>query len=150
MGDFTQMRTCPDCKNAPVASGRAYCTPCGTKRTKLWRDRNIDRRRAGDREYSRKKKLEVFARYGGACACCGEATIEFLTIDHKLNNGNAERRAYKSQTWKIAIKRGFPNDYQILCYNCNNAKANHGICPHESKPSAKKSTKLKGALNTHS
>jgi hypothetical protein len=30
------------------------------------------------------------------------------------------------------IKSGFPNSFQILCYNCNNGKRmNRGVCPHQ-------------------
>jgi hypothetical protein len=96
-----------------------------------WREANREKHRATARDWAKRKKQEVVDHYGGKCACCGENRIEFLTIDHKHNNGNEERRQYKSQAWKIAFKRGFPDDYQVLCYNCNNARAHYGICPHQ-------------------
>jgi len=126
-------RTCPDCKSQPVATGRSYCQPCNTKRVADWRRLNLKRRQTADRAWSKQQKDKIIQHYGGACACCGETTREFLCLDHKLNNGNAERRTYHSQTWKLALKRGLPDDYQLLCYNCNNARSHYGICPHQNR-----------------
>jgi hypothetical protein len=126
-------RICPCCKRRPKVAGIAYCRECATLQSTRWRQENRERHRKSQREWCRRKKDEIISHYGGKCACCGETTREFLTIDHKHNNGNAERRAYKSQTWKLALRRGLPNDYQILCYNCNNARSHRGICPHENK-----------------
>jgi len=30
-----------------------------------------------------------------------------------------------------ARREGFPDDLQLLCFNCNCGKAIHGECPHE-------------------
>lgn len=110
-------------------------------------------KRARDREYSRRSRRKirekVIARYGGRCACCGEVRFGFLTIDHMLNNGAAERVAYQRKMgWKLksggrgvppdALYREYLNgprraDLQVLCYNCNCAKQYHGGCPHETE-----------------
>ena len=38
-------------------------------------------------------KRATFEAYGGCkCACCGEATFEFLSIDHTDNNGAVHRK----------------------------------------------------------
>lgn len=87
------------------------------------------------RALNRNLKEQVIIGYGGSCVCCGEMTYEFLTIDHKNNDGNKERkirghsvRGYGFYLW--LIKQGFPDSYQLLCFNCNAAKAFFGRCPH--------------------
>jgi hypothetical protein len=84
-----------------------------------------------------KVRLETLSYYGGnppKCACCGESELKFLSIDHINNNGNVERRLLnKSGGGSFYFnlrKRGFPKGYQVLCHNCNMAKAFYGSCPH--------------------
>lgn len=89
---------------------------------------------------SRVKKQIVLDHYGQKCNCpcgCGVTKFEWLTIDHINNDGAEQRRALKregktnSNQYARAIKAGFPNDLQILCMNCNSAKANYGGCNSE-------------------
>jgi hypothetical protein len=72
----------------------------------------------------------VIEAYGGHCACCGESTIEFLELDHVNNDGKADR-AKHSDTYKRAKDLNYPPCYQVLCSNCNQAKARYGVCPHQ-------------------
>jgi hypothetical protein len=81
-------------------------------------------------------RMEMIAAYGGCCACCGEQTTEFLTLDHIYNDGAAERRATKMPGNQRLIERlrkqGWPKDrYQLLCFNCNCTKGFFGQCPHQ-------------------
>lgn len=85
-----------------------------------------------------KKRAElrsiIFSHYGEKCACCGELTPEFFTIDHINNNGAFERNVLKMKGVKFynwIIKNHFPDGYQTLCYNCNSAKEYFGVCPHQ-------------------
>lgn len=80
----------------------------------------------------------VLRAYGGRCACCGEPEQAFLTVDHVNNDGKAHRRELgatggsgtpRLYTW--AIKHNFPPSLQLLCWNCNLAKAIYGACPHQ-------------------
>ena len=77
----------------------------------------------------------VLEAYGGKCMCCGETTPEFLQIDHINNDGGDHRRELKREGtgfyhWLKA--NNFPKDrFQLLCSNCNFAKAKYGQCPHE-------------------
>jgi hypothetical protein len=81
----------------------------------------------------RKKRLAVIAAYGGKCKCCGESRFEFMQFDHVNNNGKAHReqvgRGYKFLLW--LERNNYPDIIQLLCSNCNFAKAKYGICPHE-------------------
>jgi hypothetical protein len=78
----------------------------------------------------RQKRLRVINFYGGRCKCCGEDTFEFLAIDHINNDGAEHRRTFKSSIIDWIIKNNFPKGFQILCHNCNLAKAFYGECPH--------------------
>lgn len=87
--------------------------------------------------YHRKLRLDVLAKYGNQCVCCGESNPWFLTIDHILNDGAEERkRLYGSQNgcsrkWLLKLRREpRRDDLQVLCYNCNIARSIFGICPH--------------------
>jgi coproporphyrinogen III oxidase len=75
----------------------------------------------------------VVDHYGGRCACCGEATREFLEIDHINGGGNKHRREIKcfgNKFYDWLIKNDFPEGFQVLCSNCNMSKGRYGYCPH--------------------
>jgi hypothetical protein len=82
-------------------------------------------------------KTEVYNALGNVCACCGEAEVEFLTIDHVNNDGGGKRsesgRRLTGNSVYLEVKRsGFDKTrFQILCMNCNWAKGRHGKCPHK-------------------
>lgn len=91
-------------------------------------------------QYMRDKRARnrqlVFDHYGWKCACCGQDFPLFLTIDHVNNDGNVHRRALKgigkggTPFFDWLVRKGFPEDFQTLCRNCNWGKhANGGFCP---------------------
>ena len=99
----------------------------------VWRKANPEKYRAIIKRWYDKLRKEVVTAYGGQCACCGEQRIEFLAIDHVHNNGAADRKENgRGGTIHLRLKRmGYPkDDYQLLCHNCNMAKAFYGTCPH--------------------
>src|SRR4051812_2473053 len=51
------------------------------------RDRDRTAHNARKRQRSRLAKREAVDAYGGKCDCCGEARIEFLSIDHINGKG---------------------------------------------------------------
>lgn len=124
------------------------------KYQRAWRLCNMDRVRAYERSYKtrhlEKKRLagrdnygrlrqEMLIAYGTRCACCGETEPMFLTLDHIFNDGAEERgrlgnrRSVSTKFYRMIRDSGWPKDrYQLLCYNCNCAKA-HGGCPHKSE-----------------
>jgi hypothetical protein len=85
--------------------------------------------------YARKLRQDALDAYGNKCACCGEATPEFLGIDHVNNDGEAHRaelKGYGRSIYRWLRMQGFPQDgrFQLLCHNCNVAKGCYGGCPH--------------------
>jgi hypothetical protein len=84
-------------------------------------------------------RLKAIAIYGGKCACCGEATPEFLSFDHVRNDGAKDRRENGNKAVGYALYRRLAalakpdGRYQLNCHNCNGAKGYYGICPHKRK-----------------
>ena len=96
--------------------------------------RNCELCRANTRKHNRRIRHQCIEAYGGwRCACCGETAPEFLQIDHINNDGAEHRREIGggNATFWWLIKNGFPEGFQVLCANCNYAKAHYGICPHK-------------------
>lgn len=102
-------------------------------KNKAWYLKNKEKQFEHCRAYQLRRKRKVFLAYGGKCVCCGESEEKFLALDHKNNNGNAERRMIKGNIYVRAIRLGFPDKYQLLCHNCNMAKAFYGCCPHQER-----------------
>lgn len=81
----------------------------------------------------RQIRLEAMEAYGGLiCQCCKEPkAMEFLSIDHIENGrGNPAKRP-RMDICRWLKKNGYPSGFQILCYDCNHAKASYGVCPHQ-------------------
>lgn len=82
-------------------------------------------------EKARILREKVITHYGGKCVCCGETEIKFLAVDHKNNDGAVHRREIGTNIiYKWAVDNHYPDKLQILCHNCNLAKAFYGKCPH--------------------
>ncbi len=112
---------CRQCKGMAVP-GKTLCRSCARKAAFI-----------GRCSYLRIKRT-VILRQGKRCACCKETDIRLLTLDHKNNDGSAERAEiagiFYRELYRIGKKR---KDLQVLCYNCNFGRArNGGICPHKS------------------
>ena len=102
------------------------------------RDELLARRRKQSKEINRRLKLRVYEAYGNRCVCCGESNLGFLSIDHINGDGRAHRQEVGGgvQLWRLIIKADFPDDFQLLCYNCNLGRYhNGGPCPHKSHDS---------------
>ena len=79
-------------------------------------------------------RFKVLSHYSGGkpiCSCCGEETIEFLSIDHinGIKNPTEQGRGKMLISWLKKYK--FPSGYRVLCYNCNLSIGFNGYCPHK-------------------
>jgi hypothetical protein len=128
-----------------IEQSSSWCNPCCAKhrRDKYAEDLEYrERCKREQRENNLRLKLRVFEAYGGCyCTCCGEDDHNFLTLDHKKNNGGKRRTALSKSGaayYRYLATNNFPDkeDYQVLCFNCNCArshKINKGICPHQQR-----------------
>lgn len=91
------------------------------------------------KDYNQKQKFEALSCYSKGipnCNCCGERIIEFLTIDHINGNGSTHRKQLKiegGQIYRWLKKNGYPEGFQVLCFNCNCGKGQREECPHKTQ-----------------
>lgn len=128
---------CSTCGKKPRQADHLLCEGCQRKALKSNKQAQSKRRRANaewQRDLRRDAREQVLDHYGRSCACCGETTSLFLTIDHVNDDGAAHRRSigrFSLPMW--IVENGFPEGFQILCYNCNCGRyRNGGVCPHKS------------------
>ena len=81
-------------------------------------------------ESRRRARRKVIQHYGNKCACCGEERYEFLSIDH-INGGGKKMGIYGDKLRWYIIRNKFPDEFRILCHNCNQALGAYGYCPHK-------------------
>lgn len=143
---FESTRICAQCQVAKPhedfyilkKSGKipSYCKPCHLERQGTSYRAHLEHRKAKSRAYARGVKKEVVDAYGGRCTCCGEATLDFLCIDHVHGDGAKHRAANGingggTMMYNFLKRNGYPAGFQVLCNNCNWAKfATRGNCPH--------------------
>lgn len=115
---------CSLCGKEKAIEKSRKCQKCYDQYYRAYKDRQ------------QKAKLAVIEAYGGKCKCCGEHRKTFLCIDHINNDGNIHRKEINSSAghsfYKWLIKNNFPDDFQLLCNNCNYSKfVLGGICEHK-------------------
>ncbi len=120
--DRREKGLCLDCGKIDQQEHLLRCAKClNTRKADIRRERDLI-------------KDEVFDAYGGyICNCCGETEPLFLEIDHVHNNGYEMRKVHGtgSHMYSWLKANNYPNDFQILCSNCNRGKyRNGGACPH--------------------
>lgn len=132
---------CMYCGDQPTKSGCKGCHTCLSKNYNVHK-RYLQTNPNKQREYRKEVRWSVIDKYGGECSCCHESRKEFLTIDHANGDGHSERRELygkkegSSHRWFLKLKReNLRDDLRVLCYNCNNAIAIFGKCPHENETS---------------
>lgn len=112
--------------------------------SKLPQVREQDRLRQKDRYRKHKIKwkerrmqlrMKVLSHYSHGemeCACCGTKHIEFLTINHIHGGGLKHcKEIGRSRLYEWLVRNNFPLGFNVLCWNCNEALAHYGYCPHE-------------------
>lgn len=98
------------------AKGAGYrCKPCHAAYIKVYRANN------GRTVYYDALRVHVINALGGKCARCGYDDLRSLALDHIDDLGKYEREVL---TGRMIYHRAeyFPEDYQVLCYNCNHIK----------------------------
>ena len=113
------------------------------KKRSYMRDYNLKNReklKAYFKERREKNKIKILNHYSKtsppSCECCGELQIEFLTLDHIYGDGAKHKKSLgigkgsSGGVYGDLIKKGFPEGYRVLCYNCNCALGFLGYCPH--------------------
>lgn len=139
----------------PAVDKKTICIVCSEKRKDVAKLKNINGicvslgciniavqgkkscKKCSEKRSARMKRLKmiVINHYGQKCNCpcgCGVTNIKHLTIDHKNNDGAEQRRNRGMHgghaNYRYIIKDGFPDDLQVLCFNCNCAKEFSGGC----------------------
>src|SRR3990172_2845526 len=129
-------------------TGPRYCRTCAKQRYQKWYDAHLEeeqarqrgkmavrstaRKTAASARYRHKCRQLALDHYGRSCACCGETEEVFLTFDHANNDGHTHRKTDRKYLPRFLKVLGFPDGYQVLCWNCNAAKSIRGVCPHKS------------------
>jgi len=130
-----QLCSSDDCPRPPEV-GYKFCTGCRSKAAETRTRRRVEIRKISARSSKKTRAMlkgEVFLAYGTACACCGETTYEFLSIDHTNGDGAKHRKeigTYSSAIYKWLKKNNYPPGFRTLCMNCNYALGLFGYCPH--------------------
>lgn len=113
-----------------------YCKECTREYNKEYRKTHPELKDK-KKKYWIEYRLKVLSYYSNGelkCNCCGENIYEFLSIDHIDGGGNSHRKELGSKyIYSWLIQNNFPEGFQVLCHNCNMAKAFYGECPHKAK-----------------
>jgi hypothetical protein len=124
------------CKKCDIKDSKEWRQNNGDKykeSQKIWRQNNRDKCDQLRREEYHRLINEVIDAYGGKCACCGETRKEFLSIDHKKGGGSEHRREMGftgSQFYYWLRQNNYPEEFQVLCFNCNCGKGTYSVSPH--------------------
>lgn len=112
-----------------------------------WRQKNLERIKQVEKQWRDSVKKKVFDHYGKTCTCCEESLFEFLVIDHIEGGGNQHRKTLGrmgTAFYKWLENQGFPEEYRILCHNCNQSLGIYGYCPHFNLSSSLKGVRQSG------
>ncbi|MCK5610117.1 hypothetical protein KAR91_50050 [Candidatus Pacearchaeota archaeon] len=99
---------------------------------------NRNKAKQADRlkKLNKRRKIAFVSMYGGKCNCCGEQYFPFLTLDHVKGNGKEARTNSKTgkarwcyAEYMKAVECYSPENYQVLCMNCNFTKNTAQSCP---------------------
>lgn len=98
------------------------------------RKSNPDKYNKIHRKYTRSRRIKVIKLLGSKCTCCGETIIEFLSVQHKNNDGAKHRRKIGSgatYNWILKNPIKAKEVLEIMCMNCNTSYGFFGYCPHK-------------------
>lgn len=91
-------------------------------RCRAWRNKNNRTSTA----YWKERVINKFSKGTMECARCGFNDIRALTIDHIKAGGTQDRRNRRVTNprmyYRLIIETGTPEEYQVLCMNCQFVK----------------------------
>ena len=124
------MRKCINCGEIKPETAfyppdsRKVCKRCKNKlTTKTSKQYRIELKEMVLRHYSPDLKCQ--------CPKCPHPFpgIEFLSVDH-IDGKGTHGREIRRRLYQWIKNEGFPDGFQVLCFNCNLGKSANGICPH--------------------
>jgi len=95
---------------------------------------NPEKYNAIHRIYNKNRRIKIVRLLGGKCICCGESHIEFLSAQHKNNDGANHRREIGSGStynWILKNIEEAKKIIELMCMNCNTSNGFFGYCPHK-------------------
>jgi|ERR1035438_614647 hypothetical protein len=139
------MKKCPSChKTKKITSFNierkakdghcCYCRECKKISTNIYNKTYKEIRKRKCKEL----KLQVLSHYGNECnnLKCNEKRWYCLTIDHKDDDGAKFRSGRKKGKsgggyglYRWIINNNYPDNLQVLCWNCNCVKGFYGFLP---------------------
>jgi hypothetical protein len=103
-----------------------------------YREENRDKTNTRQKKSRLVQKNKILTHYSKnnfpECVCCGEkSNLIFLTLDHIEGRKNVthKKRLGGKDLYTWITKNNFPSVYQTLCWNCNSAKSDSEMCPHQ-------------------
>jgi glutaredoxin-related protein len=82
--------------------------------------------------------LTAYSKGTPKCSCCGFSNLDGLGLDHiEGRKSMGHSRELVSNDLRMLLKREFkktgkwPEGLQVLCHNCNGAKRESAVCPHQ-------------------
>ena len=137
--------TCEKCRQIRLEKEKAriqkrkinnQCIECKKPKSDIEIFQHCDECRLKKKIRRQEIRKKIFDHYGQKCNCscgCNTTNPRHLTLDHIENNGAAHRKEVGTSLYfyRWVIRNNFPDDLQVLCFNCNCAKSNYGGCLEE-------------------
>ena len=115
---------------------KGLCATCYSSRGGNTRycDKCLEAIRRSSQKLRHSDTESALHHYGGICVFCDESYTPFLTFDHKNDDGAAIRRQVMGKNGGFNIcswlrLNNYPDNIQILCFNCNCGKSKLGERP---------------------
>lgn len=113
---------CASCQKRPTVPNKTLCVRCAEIANE------------SIKAHRRQLRADILTHYSKGsphCECCGESTIEFLSIDH-INGGGSQHSMEigRGKIYGWLRKNNYPEGFRVLCHNCNAAFGHYGYCPH--------------------